>query len=178
MLGLVQLQNMAEASSDEQADPREVVLKQSIRGNRRAVEEGARTRMLRTECGKSRPKTLGRIRGGRDFLAKDGATLVMDEDIGERPANIDANGWSHLRTEHVYRAVPCGLAARERTSWESLCALIGKARHHLVGEQVKRTEHLFAFVNPLLDKEKTLFDGEFLAGCFNTARNRIRVTNQ
>lgn len=134
--------------------------------------------MLRAEYGKSRPKTLGRISGGRDFLAKDGATLVMDEDIGERPANIDANGRRHLRTGSACRAVPCDSATRERIPRKSMAALIGKARHDLVGEQVERTEHLFPFMNPLRDEEKTLFDGKFLAGGFNTARNRIRVANQ
>lgn len=134
--------------------------------------------MLRVEGGKSRSEALDWIRGGRDFLVKDGTAFVMDEDVGERPPNINANGWSHVRTEHACSAVPCDPATRERTPWKSMHALIGKARHNLVGEQVKRTEHLFTFMNPLLDEEKTLFDREFLAGCFNTARNRIRVTNQ
>ena len=134
--------------------------------------------MLRVEGGKSRPKTLDWISGGRDFLVKDGTAFVMDEDVGERPPNINANGRRHLCIEHARSAVPCDSATRERTLWKSMPALIGKARHDLAGEQVKRTEHLFTLMNSLLDEEKTLFNGEFLASCFNTARNRIRVANQ
>lgn len=127
--------------------------------------------MLRVKGGKSRSKALDWISGGRDFLVKDGSAFVVDEDVSERPPNINANGRSHC-------AVPCDPATRERASWKSMHALIGKARHDLVGEQVKRTEHLFTLMNPLLDEEKTLFNGEFLARGFNTARNRIRVANQ
>jgi len=134
--------------------------------------------MLRVKGGKSRSKALDWISGGRDFLVKDGAAFVVDEDVGERSPNINANGCRHVCIGHARSAVPCDFATRERTPWKSMPALIGKARHDLVGEQVKRTEHLFTLMNPLLDEEKTLFNGEFLASGFNTARNRIRVANQ
>ena len=134
--------------------------------------------MLRVKGGKSRSKALDWISGGRDFLVKDGTAFVVDEDVSERPPNINANGRRHLCMEHARSVVPCDSAIRERAPWKSMSALVGKARHDLVGEQVKRTEHLFTLMNPLLDEEKTLFNGEFLARGFNTARNRIRVANQ
>ena len=90
--------------------------------------------MLRVKGGKSRSKALDWISGGRDFLVKDGAAFVMDEDVSERPPNINANGRRHLCIAPARSAVPCDSATRERAPWKSLPALIGKARHDLVGE--------------------------------------------
>ncbi len=91
------VEDVAVAAGRDEPDRGAVVLEERVRRDRRAVEE-------RVDCGRvavggahSLDQTLGGVGGGRGHLVDPdlGGLRVRDDDVGERPADVDA-GELHL----------------------------------------------------------------------------------
>ena len=130
--GAGNLQDMAIAFGDDQADPGDLVFQHRVGGDRGAVQEqrqiGRRNPCLLTELAGASDDSFGRVVRGRGHLVAHGtAGLFINHDqIGERATHINAESVAH-------EFAPIGIG--RATKSPALPARLGSARPMMVASQ-------------------------------------------